>query len=88
VRSLKEKDNFLIKKKSVETSIEKFLDKFPQYWQSNIVYQQSLKDLIEYTDDLKGKISKLEIIKMTVQNISYEFYNTSAVKKLLNFNNY
>ena len=88
VRSLKEKDNFLIKKKSVETSIEKFLDKFPQYWQSNIVYQQSLKDLIEYTDDLKGKISKLEIIKMTVQNISYEFYNTRAVKKLLNFNNY
>ena len=88
VRSLKEKDNFLIKKKSVETSIEKFLDKFPQYWNPDLGYKQSLQDLIEYTDDLKGKISKLEIIKMTVQNISYEFYNTSAVKKLLNFNNY
>jgi hypothetical protein len=88
VRSLKEKDNFLIKKKSVETAIEKFLDKFPQYWNPDLGYKQSLQDLIEYTDDLKGKISKLEIIKMTVQNISYEFYNTSAVKKLLNFNNY
>lgn len=88
VRSLKEKDNFLIKKKSVETAIEKFLDKFPDYWEPNIVYKQSLKDLIEYTQDLNSKISKLEIIKMTVQNVSYEFYNTSAVKKLLNFNNY
>lgn len=88
VRSLKEKDNFLIKKKSVETSIEKFLDKFPTYWDPNIVYKQSLKDLIEYTDDLKNKISKLEIIKLTVQNVNYEFYNTNAVKKLLNFNNY
>jgi hypothetical protein len=88
VRSLKEKDNFLIKKKSVETSIEKFMDKFPTYWQPNIVYQQSLKDLIEYTEDIKEKIAKLEIIKMSVQNVSYEFYNTSAVKKLLNFNNY
>jgi len=88
VRSLKEKDNFLIKKKSVETAIEKFMDKFPTYWQPNIVYQQSLKDLVFYTDDIKSKISKLEIIKMSVQNVSYEFYNTSAVKKLLNFNNY
>ena len=88
VRSLKEKDNFLIKKKSVETSIEKFLEKFPSYWNPDLSYKQSLQDLIEYTDDLKTKISKLEIIKMTVQNISYEFYNTSAVKKLLNFNNY
>ena len=88
VRSLKEKDNFLIKKKSVETSIEKFMDKFPTYWQPNIVYQQSLNDLIEYTEDIKEKIAKLEIIKMSVQNVSYEFYNTSAVKKLLNFNNY
>ena len=64
------------------------MDKFPTYWQPNIVYQQSLKDLVFYTDDIKSKISKLEIIKMSVQNVSYEFYNTSAVKKLLNFNNY
>lgn len=88
VRSLKEKDNFLIKKKSVETAIEKFLDKFPNYWEPNIVYKQSLKDLVEYTKDLNNKISKLEIVKMSVQNVSYEFYNTSSVKKLLNFNNY
>lgn len=88
VRSLKEKDNFLIKRKSVETSIEKFMEKFPHYWEPNLVYKQSLKDLIEYTEDLKSKISKLDIIKMTIQNVSYEFYNTSAVKKLLNFNNY
>lgn len=88
VRSLKEKDNFLIKKKSVETSIDKFMDKFPDYWQPNLVYQQSLKDLVQYIDDLQIKINKLEIIRMSVQNVSYEFYNTSAVKKLLNFNNY
>jgi len=88
VRSLKEKDNFLIKKISVETAIDKFIDKFPPYWEPNIVYKQSLKDVVEYTEDLKNKISKLEIIKMSVQNVSYEFYNTSAVKKLLNFNNY
>lgn len=88
VRSLKDKDNFYIKKKSVETCIEKFLDKFPDYWQADLVYKQSLKDLVEYIQELNTKIVKLEIVKISVQNVSYDFYNTNAVKKLLNFNNY
>jgi len=88
VRSIKDKENFLIKKKSLETSIEKFFDKFPDYWTPEINYANALKDLIEYTDDLSEKIKKLEISKLVVQNVSYEFYNTNAVKKLLNFNNY
>jgi hypothetical protein len=88
VRSMKEKDSFFIKKKSVETSIDKFIDKFPDYWEPNLVYKQSLKDLIEYTQELRKSISELEIVKMTVQNVSYDFYNTNSLKKLLNFNNY
>lgn len=88
VRSLKDKDNFFIKKKSVETCIEKFLDKFPDYWQTDLLYKQSLGDLRDYISELNNKINKLEIVKITVQNVSYDFYNTNAVKKLLNFNNY
>lgn len=88
VRSLKEKDNFLIKKKSLETAIEKFMDKFPDYWTPTPLYKQSIDDVVKYIDDLNEKMKKLEIIKMSVQNVSYEFYNTSAMKKLLNFNNY
>jgi len=88
VRSIKDKDNFLIKKKSLETAIEKFFDKFPDYWAPPINYANSLKDLIDYSDELSEKISKLDISKLVVQNVSYEFYNTNAVKKLLNFNNY
>jgi len=88
VRAIKEKDNFLIKKKSLEANIEKFLDKFPDYWTPPTNYRSSLKDLVEYIDNLKDEIEKLDIIKMTVQNINYEFYNANAIKKLLNFNNY
>lgn len=88
VRSIKDKDNFLIKKKSVETAIDKFVDKFPDYWTPNLGYKQSLDDLIVYVNDLRSKIEKMEIIKLSVQNVMYEFYNTNSVKKLLNFNNY
>lgn len=88
VRSIKDKENFLIKKKSLETNIEKFLDKFPDYWVPPTNYSKAIKDLVIYIDELKENIEKLDISKMTIQNISYEFYNANAVKKLLNFNNY
>lgn len=88
VRSIKDKDNFLIKKKSLETAIEKFFDKFPDYWTPPVNYANSLTDLFGYVDELSENIKTLDISKLVVQNVSYEFYNTNAVKKLLNFNNY
>jgi hypothetical protein len=88
VKSIKDKDDVLVKKKSLETSIDKFLDKFPDYWTPDVNYASSLKDLVEYINQLRDKIEKLDIIKMTIQNINYEFYTSNSIKKLLNFNNY
>ena len=88
VRAIKDKDSFLIKKRSLETSIDKFLDKFPDYWTPNACYTASLKDLVGYIDNIRDEIEKLDIIKLTIQNVSYDFYNANTVKKLLNFNNY
>jgi hypothetical protein len=88
VRSIKDKDNFLIKKKSLETTINKFLDKFPDYWTPPMIYSNALKDLVVYIDELMKNLENLDIIKLTVQNVSYDFYSANNVKKLLNFNNY
>jgi hypothetical protein len=88
VRAVKEKETFLIRKKSVETSIEKFLDKFPESWEAEMSYKNALKDLKVYVEELNKNLLKLDIIKLTIQNINYEFYNANNIKKLLNFNNY
>ena len=88
VRSIKEKEAFFIKKKALETNIDKFLDKFPDYWIPETNYRNSLKDLIDYIDNLRDEIEKLDTTKMTVLNVSYDFLNSNSVKKLLNFNNY
>jgi len=88
IRSIKEKTDALIKKTALEKSIEKFMSKFPDYWKAPMNYQNSLKDLKVYADDLTSKISQLDITLVTIQNITYDFYTSSAIKKLLNFNNY
>jgi hypothetical protein len=88
IRSIKDKESFLIRKKSIEISIDKFLNKFPEYWDKPVNYSNGLDDLIIYINKLKVEILKLDITKLTVQNVEYEFYNSNNIKKLLNFNNY
>lgn len=88
VRAVKEKESFLIKKKSIEMSIELFIDKFPDSWEPDIAYRNGLTDLKKYIQNLNQNLQKLDIIKHTIQNINYEFYNANNIKKLLNFNNY
>jgi len=88
VKSIKEKDDILVRKKSLETAIEKFLDKFPTYWTPDTIWRRSLEDLKGYIEQFRSKVEKVEVIKMTIQNINYEFYTSNSIKKLLNFNNY
>lgn len=88
IRSIKEKTDALIKKKAIESSIEKFLLKFPSYWKAPKNYEYALEDVKKYIADLSIEIAKLELTNVTIQNITYEFYSSNAIKKLLNFNNY
>lgn len=85
-KSIKEKDYLLVRKKTLDTSVDKFVDKFPDYWVPNSSYTKSLKELVAYIDDIKSEIEKLEVHKIVDKNITYEFYNSNSVKKLLSFN--
>jgi hypothetical protein len=88
IKSIKEKDDVIVRKKSVEVAIEKFIDKFPKYWEAPLNYVNSLKELNKYIDSLKSKIDELEVIKLTIQNMPQEVYISNSVRKLLNFNVY
>ncbi len=81
-----QKDNLLIRKKTFDIAIDKFLDKVPDYWQPAAVWTNSLKELVEYIDKMKTDVETLEIYKVVDKNVTYEFYNTNNIKKLLKFN--
>ena len=85
-KSIKEKDLLLVRKKTFDWAVDKFVDKFPDYWEPSLLYTKSLKDLVEYIDIIKLEIEKLEVHKIVDKNITYEFYGANNVKKLLKFN--
>jgi len=85
-KSIKEKDLLLVRKKTFDYAVDKFVDKFPDYWEPSLLYTKALKDLVEYIDIIKIEIEKLEVHKIVDKNITYEFYGANNVKKLLKFN--
>lgn len=88
IKSVKIGDDILIKKKSAREAIDKFLDKFPDYWTPPPNYASALVDLVDYTNGLKDRMESLEVINANLLNVNYEFHVSSAVKKLLSFNIY
>jgi hypothetical protein len=85
-KSINNNNQVLIRKKALEIFVDKFLDKFPDYWIPNSVYKQSLSELVDYIDDFKIKIEKLDVKKVSDQFGTYEFVVSNNVKKLLSFN--
>ena len=76
----------LVRKKTFDIALDKFLDKFPDYCEPSINWISSLKDLVVYINEMKINLEKLEIHKIVDKNVTYEFYNSNNIKKLLKFN--
>jgi hypothetical protein len=85
-KSIKEKEYTLMRKKTFDASIDKFLDKFPDYWEPTINWTNALKDLVNCINEMKDGLEKLEIHKIVDKNVTYEFYNSNNIRKLLKFN--
>ena len=85
-KSIKEKDYLLIRKKTFDSAVDKFVDKFPDYWEPSAIWTKSLRELIDYIQNIKLDMEKLEVHKIVDKNITYEFYNSNNIKKLLKFN--
>ena len=85
-KSIKEADSFLVRKKTLDTAIDKFPDKFPDYWVPDAAYKKALGELVGYVEEVKNEVAKLEVIKITDKLGTYEFYSSNLVKKILSFN--
>ena len=85
-KSINQGKDVLVRKKGLETSVDKFLDKFPDYWIPNTEYKRSLTELVDYIEIFKSGVEKIDIIKVTDQFGTHEYLNSNNVKKQLSFN--
>jgi len=85
-KTKKEDDLLLVSKKAFDTTVDKFLDKFPDYWEPSVRWSSSLKDLVEYISDFKSKMESLEVHTIEDRNMTFELYPSNSIKKLLKFN--
>ncbi len=89
-KSLIEKVNgdslILLKKKTFDLMVDKYLDKFPSYWSPNEPYKSNLKELTKYIDKFKEELNTLPIETIEIQNFKNEYYYVKDVKKILKFN--
>ena len=83
-KSIKEKE-LIIRKKILDSSIDKFLTKFPDYWTPNLSCNNSLNELKNYIINIKIELSKIEVMNVEIMNINSEFYSTNTIKKILKF---
>jgi hypothetical protein len=85
-KSINQGSTVLVRKKAVEIAVDKFLDKFPDYWVPSPEYKKSLTELVDYIQEFKIKTEKIEIQKVTDQFGTHEYLNSNTVKKSLSFN--
>jgi hypothetical protein len=85
-KSISQGKDALVRKKGLDLIIDKFLDKFPDYWIPDLQYKNSLIELVDYIEVFKSGAEKIEIIKVTDQFGTHDFLNSNNVKKLLKFN--
>mgnify|MGYP005850917433 CR=1 FL=1 len=85
-KSSKQKNVLMVRKKTIDSSIEKFLNKFPEYWKPSDYWNTPIKELKVYIDEMNNKLEELEIHTIVERNFTSEFYTTNKVKKLLKFN--
>ena len=86
VEKLKGESHVLIKKKPFDTMVDKYLDKFPDYWTPSNMYSHHLKELVNYVEDFKSELETLDVETIEVQNFINEYYHVKAIKKMLRFN--
>lgn len=85
-KSTTHKGSPYIQLKTIVTTLDAFMEKYPDYWVPDYEYQEGLSMVKTYIDELRTHIGTLEVIEIQMQFGVYLYVNSSHVIKLLNYN--
>jgi hypothetical protein len=67
----------------VETELENFKKRFPDYWEADSVYERSIYNLIEFINNLQDQIKTFEIYEFRVKDKKIRYFLSKDVKKMI-----
>ena len=75
--------NVYMSVKIVENELESFKKRFPDYWQSDSIYQKAIEDLIRYINNLQEIVETFEIFEFKVKEKKVKYFQSKDIKKMI-----
>ena len=75
--------NVYLSVRIVENELESFKKRFPEYWDSDLVYKNSIEDLIIFITRLQETIKLFEIYEFKIKERKVRYYSSKDIKKLI-----
>lgn len=75
--------NVFISVKIVENELESFKKRFPDYWQADKTYQNSIEELVKYINNLEEIVKSFEIFEFKVKEKKVRYFQSKDIKKMI-----
>jgi hypothetical protein len=75
--------NVYISVRIVETELENFKKRFPEYWVADHVYENSIIDLNSFINNLQEQIKTFEIYEFKVKDKKIRYFSSKDIKKMI-----
>ena len=83
IKSTIQQNEVYISVRVIEMELDGFKKRFPQYWEPEMNYERSLKELKSYIDKIQEKLPDLKIYEFKVKDRMVKYYSSKDIKKLI-----
>ena len=67
----------------VETELENFKKRFPEYWEADHIYEKSIDDLMLFINNLQEQIKTFEVYEFRVKDKKIRYFSSKDIKKMV-----
>lgn len=75
--------NIYISVKIIENELELFKKRFPEYWDSDTIYNNAIVDLNNHIDKLMSILNTFEVFEFKIKDKKIRYYQFKDIRKLI-----
>ena len=75
--------NVYLSVRIVENELESFKKRFPDYWDADILYSESISDLNVFINNIQQQIKTFEIYEFKIKDKKVRYFLSKDIKKII-----